>query len=141
MVGSVFAGFIAGYIMAIVFTLLGTVMLVHVRARYAVLSQGIVANFSAGALAVPVSLAAFLFWTAVGMVLGLLYAGAESSFPDAGLGSPNLLFTLAVIMFTVVNTALVFIPLRRMYWPLVALGLSLIVTFGWVLPLLSEAAD
>src|SRR3990167_11541140 len=92
----VFAGFITGYLMAVVFTGLGSVVLVRARARSAFLARAIAPNLTALMLAVPISIFAFLIWTAVGMVLGLLYRGAEANLPGAGLGSPNPGFTPAL---------------------------------------------
>jgi hypothetical protein len=138
-VEEVFAGFTAGYLMAIVFTWLGAVMLTHARTRFAFLSQGVAARLSWVALTVPISMFAFLLWTAIGMVLGLLYKGAETNFPDAGLGSPNLLFTLAIIIFAVTNLIMVQIPLRRPYWPVITLALTFLISFGWVMPYMAQA--
>ncbi len=139
--GEIFAGFTAGYLMAIVFTWLGAVMLTHARAHSTFLSQGVAGNLSWVALAVPISMLAFIVWTAVGMVLGLLYWGAETEFPDSGLGSPNRLFTLVIVLFSTMNLIMVQIPLRRLYWPIIVLAFAFLVSFGWVMPHIAEAAN
>ncbi|MFQ5879484.1 MAG: hypothetical protein ACE5IZ_04855 [Dehalococcoidia bacterium] len=135
----VFAGFVAGYLMAIVFTGLGAVMLARARTRVSFLARSLAPNLSWVMLAVPISVFAFLIWTAVGMILGLLYRGAESNIPGAGLGSPNLVFTLAIVLFALANLAVVEVPLRRLHWPLVGMGLAFAAAFGWMLPHLAEA--
>jgi hypothetical protein len=138
---AIFAGFTAGYFMAIVFTWLGAVMLTHARAHSGFLSQGVAGNLSWVALAVPISILSFLGWTAVGMILGLLYRGAETEFPDSGLGSPNFLFTLVIVLFAGLNLIMVQIPLRRLYWPVIVLAFSFLISFGWIMPHIAEAAS
>jgi hypothetical protein len=140
-VEAIFAGFTAGYLMAIVFTWLGAVMLTHARVHFAFLSQGLAGNLSWVALAVPISIFAFLAWTAVGMILGLLYQGAETEFPESGLGSPNRLFTLVIVLFAAMNLVMVQIPLRRLYWPVIVFAFAFVVSFGWIMPHIAEAAS
>lgn len=136
----VFAGFIAGYLMAVVFTGLGAVMLARSRARSPFLARAIAPNLTPVMLAVPISVFAFLVWTAVGMILGLLYRGAVANLPGAGLGSPNLAFTLAILLFALTNLGMMVMLLRRPNWPLVSMALTFIGAFGWMLPHLAEAA-
>ncbi|GAG52615.1 unnamed protein product, partial [marine sediment metagenome] len=63
----VFAGFVSGYIMALIFTGLAALMIVQARSRIPYLVKAIAPNISVVALAVPISLIAFLVWTAIGM--------------------------------------------------------------------------
>src|SRR4030042_1668129 len=95
----VFAGFVCGYAVALLFTPLVALMVIDARSRMPYLAKAIAPNISAVALTVPISLFAFLIWTAIGMVLGLLYRGAEQNIPQGGLGSPNLLYTALVVSF------------------------------------------
>ncbi len=97
----VFAGFVCGYAVALVFTPIVALTLVSARSRVPYLAKAISPNISVVALTIPISLVAFLIWTAVGMVMGLLYRGAEESIPQGGLGSPNLIYTALVVSFGV----------------------------------------
>src|SRR3972149_6227347 len=96
--GESFAGVGCGSAVALLFTPLVALMVIDARSRMPYLAKAIAPNISAVALTVPISLVAFLIWTAIGMVLGLLYRGAEDQAPGSGLGSPNLLYTLVIAL-------------------------------------------
>ncbi len=135
----VFAGFVCGYAVALVFTPVAALMVVDARSRIPYLAKAIAPNVSAVALAVPISLLGFLVWTAVGMVLGLLYRGAERNVPDGGLGSPNLLYTALVLGFGGSAVLLTALGFRRLRWPVLILGAAIVGTFGWAMPYLAQA--
>jgi len=137
----VFAGFVSGYIMALIFTGLAALMIVQARSRIPYLVKAIAANISAIALTVPISLIAFLLWTAIGMFLGLLYRYTLEEAPGGGLGSPNLLYTLLIISFAGLTLTAIVAAFRRLPWQVAAMGLSFIAIFGWVLPRLAQAAE
>jgi len=137
----VFAGFVTGYIMALIFTGLAALMLVEARSRLPYLAKAIAANISAVALTVPISLIAFLLWTAIGMFLGLLYRYTLEEAPGGGLGSPNLLYTVLIISFGGLTLTAVVAAFRRLPWQVAAMGLSFIALFGWVLPHLAQVAE
>ncbi len=137
----VFAGFVTGYIMALIFTGLVALMIVQARSRLPYLAQAIAANISAVALTVPISLIAFLLWTAIGMLLGLLYRYTLEEAPGGGLGSPNILYTVLIISFGGLTLTVLVAAFRRLPWQVAAMGLSFIALFGWVLPRLAQAAE
>jgi hypothetical protein len=137
----VFAGFVSGYIMALIFTGLAALMIVQARSRIPYLVKAIAANISTIALTVPISLIAFLLWTAIGMFLGLLYRYTLEEAPSGGLGSPNLLYTLLVISFAGLTLTAIVVAFRRLPWQVAAMGLSFIAIFGWALPRLAQAAE
>ena len=135
----VFAGFVCGYAVALLFTPLVALTIVNARSRIPYLAKAIAPNISAVALTVPISLFAFLIWTAVGMVLGLLYRGAEQNIPQGGLGSPNLLYTALVVSFGVSALMLIALALRRLPWQVAVMGLAFVGGFGWAMPYLARA--
>jgi len=135
----VFAGFVCGYAVALVFTPLVALMIINARSRIPYLAKAIAPNISAVALTVPISLLSFLIWTAVGMVLGLLYRGAEQNVPEGGLGSPNLLYTALVLAFGGSALLLIALGLRRLPWQVLVIGVSAVGTFGWIRPYLARA--
>jgi len=137
----VFAGFVSGYIMALIFSGLVALMIVQARSRFPYLARAIAANISVVALAVPISLIAFLLWTAFGMCLGLLYRYVLDEAPGGGLGSPNLLYTVLIISFAGLTLAAIVGAFRRLPWQVAVMGLSFIALFGWVLPRLAQAAE
>jgi hypothetical protein len=135
----VFAGFVCGYAVALVFTPLVALMIINARSRVPYLAKAIAPNISAVALTVPISLFAFLIWTAIGMVLGLLYRGAEQNIPQGGLGSPNLLYTALVVSFGVSALMLIALGLRRLPWSMLVIGAAFVGGFGWAMPYLAQA--
>jgi len=137
----VFAGFVSGYIMALIFTGLAALMIVQARSRIPYLVKAIAPNISVVALAIPISLIAFLVWTAIGMLVGLLYRYTLEEAPGGGLGSPNLLYTLLIISFAGLSLTAVVTAFRRLPWQLAVMGLCFIALFGWVLPRLAQAAE
>lgn len=137
----VFAGFVSGYIMALIFTGLAALMIVQARSRIPYLVKAIAPNISVVALAIPISLIAFLVWTAIGMLVGLLYRYTLEEAPGGGLGSPNLLYTLLIISFAGLSLTAVVTAFRRLPWQLAVMALSFIALFGWVLPRLAQAAE
>jgi hypothetical protein len=135
----VFAGFVCGYAVALVFTPLVALMIVNARSRIPYLAKAIAPNISAVALTVPISLVGFLIWTAIGMVLGLLYRGAEQNVPEGGLGSPNVLYTALVLSFGVSALLLIALALRRLPWQVAVMGVAFVGGFGWAMPYLARA--
>ena len=137
----VLAGFVIGYAMSLIFSILAAIMVVDARSRIPYLAKAIAPNISAVALTVPISLIAFLLWTAIGMLVGLLYRYTLEEAPGGGLGSPNLLYTLLIISFAGLSLTAVVAAFRRLPWQLAAMGLSFVALFGWVLPRLAQAAE
>jgi hypothetical protein len=137
----VFAGFVSGYIMALIFSGLAALMIVQARSRIPYLVKAIAANISVVSLAIPISLIAFLLWTAIGMLLGLLYRYTLQEAPGGGLGSPNLLYTVLIISFAGLSLTAIVGAFRRLPWQVAVMGLSFIALFGWLLPRLAQAAE
>ena len=75
----------------------------------------------------------------MGLVLGAAYLQAESEWPVGGLGSPNRLFTLAVLVAVSSLLALGTIIRGRITVAMVQIAAIVSLAFGWVLPLLASA--
>jgi hypothetical protein len=135
-VAEVFAGFVTGYGMAVVTTPLLSILLVKLRMESALMSRILPAGTNAVSVSVLLHGALALFWTAIGIVLGLVLLGMR----DAGeaLGSLNGPYTLFVAgLFVAIGAPLIVLlpPLRR-----VALGgiVIAVAVFGWLMPYLAE---
>ena len=133
------AGFVVGYAFSLLFTAFVSVMLVRARSNVPYLAKAIAPNISPVMLAVPVSMVAFLGWTLVGLILGLLYRGATDNLPGEGLGSPNWPFTLGVLLAGVGFLGIVTYAWRRLHWQVLALTAAFVGLFGWAMPYLAEA--
>jgi hypothetical protein len=137
-VAEVFSGFVMGYAFALLFTAVAAVMVVEARSRVPYLSKAIAPNINAVQLAVPISILAFLVWTMVGLLLGLIYRAARLHLAGGGLGSPNWPFTLAILMVSLAFVAIVYYAWRRVPWPVILTALAFAGMFAWGMPHLAE---
>jgi hypothetical protein len=137
-VAEVFSGFVVGYAFSLLFTAMAAVMVIEARGRVPYLSKAIAPNINAVQLAVPISILAFLAWTMVGLLLGLIYRAARLHLAGGGLGSPNWPFTLAILMTTLAFVAVVYYAWRRVPWRVLLTALAFAAMFGWGMPHLAE---
>jgi hypothetical protein len=132
----VFAGFVAGYAMAVVSTPLLSVLLLRLRAESAVLDRLLPVGVSAVSVSVLLHGALVMFWTGFGLLLGLTLLAMRHA--DGALGSLNAPFTLFVVGLLLALGAPLFallVPLRR----LIAITLvAALFLFGWLMPYMAE---
>ncbi len=132
------AGMVAGLVMATVFLGAGILFLFTHRDLY----DRLAARLPRGLSPTGVLLALFVgvppLWGLIGAVAGLLYHLADSSHPGGALGSPNLVFTMAILCLAAL-AALVLLVIRRGFARLgLAAAIAFAAIFGWVLPLLAS---
>jgi hypothetical protein len=137
-VAEVFSGFVVGYAFSLLFTGVAAVMIIGAREDVPYLSRAIAPNISAVQLAVPISILAFVWWTLIGLLLGLAYRGARLNLEGGGLGSPNWPFTLGIVVASFVFLAVVLYAWRRLRAPVLLTTLAFAAMFGWGLPRLAE---
>ena len=80
-------------------------------------------------------------WCIFGIIAGALYHLAVDTSPGAGLGSSNFIFTLAIIILTVLMmlpALFLIIRGKKLGWLFFTLNLSFAGIFGWLLPLLGH---
>jgi hypothetical protein len=132
----VFAGFLAGYAMAVVSTPLLSVLLLRLRAESPALERVLPLGVSAVGVSVLLHGALTMVWTALGLVLGMTLLAMEGA--GGALGSLNGPFTLFVAgLFLALGAPLfaLLVPLRC----LIALTLvAAVLVFGWLMPYLAE---
>jgi hypothetical protein len=132
----VFAGFLAGYAMAVLSTPLLSVLLLRLRAESPALERVLPVGVSAVGVSVLLHGALTMVWTALGLVLGMILLAMESA--GGALGSLNWPFTLFVAgLFLALGAPLfaLLAPVRRL------IGLTLVAAvllFGWLMPYLAE---
>lgn len=134
---AVFAGFVAGYALALVAGPVAAIALVASNDRSQLAQRIAPPGTSVIALSVVLHFAAIIVFTAIGIVLGMALAGIDARRPEGGLGSPNVVYTLLVVALA----AVIFIPpvaapaLRRY-----SLGGAVIfaAVFGWGMPWLAQ---
>lgn len=134
----VLAGFVCGYILALVSAPLVAVAMLRLRSQVPVLARAVPEQVPVVALAVVLFWFTFLLWTAVGFVFGLILSGFEDRVPEGGLGSPSLAFTLLVVFWSVVAFAPVAVLLRAGRRYVAAAAVVFVGVFGWLMPYLAE---
>jgi hypothetical protein len=132
----VFAGFVAGYAMALLSTPVVAIAIVRLRATSPLLARLFPEGISATPLAVILHGALFLFWTALGIVLGLMLLAMRDS--GEAIGSLNGAFTLLVIGLTLAIVAPIVIVLRQVRPAVLLAGLTVVLVFGWLMPYLAD---
>jgi hypothetical protein len=134
----VLAGFVCGYILALLSAPMVAVLIVRLRPRVPFLARAAPEQVPVVALTVVLFGFTFLLWTGLGMVLGLILMGFEDRAPQGGLGSPSLAFTLIIVLVSVaacIPAALLPRPARR--YVLVS-ALVFVGVFGWLMPYLAQ---
>ena len=80
-------------------------------------------------------------WAIFGIIAGALYHLAIDASPNAGLGSSNFIFTLAMLCLTaLLMLPALFLIIRRkkLGWLFFTINLAFAGIFGWLLPLLAH---
>ena len=128
----VFAGFVCGYTLAIISTPLLALQLLRLRAGSELFARLLPAGTSAVMLGVLLHGALFLFWTAAGIVLGLVLFAMR----DAGgtLGSANAPFSLFVAGLALMLAAPVVIALPRLRRAAIVGAVLFLAVFGGLMP-------
>ena len=90
------------------------------------------------ALTMGLVAAAYPIWGIVGVLMAFLFAALENAAPDAGLGSPNLAYTLGICAASVALAVPVAVVFRRVWIGLAATAASAAITFGWLTPFLAS---
>ena len=134
--GEVYSGFIVGYAIALLSTPVLAITLFKMRAGNGVLARLLPEGTSAIGLCVILHTGLIFFWTAVGILLGLILLAMDGK--GAALGSPNAPFTLFVFG-TILAVAAPLILLIRSTRPLmIGCAISAVLAFGWLMPYLAK---
>jgi hypothetical protein len=135
-VAEVFAGFVAGYGLALLTTPILAWLLFRLRASSELLTR--MFPREAPLVAVAMLLHGMLTFalTALGIVLGLVLLAMKDA--DGALGSLNWPFTLFVAALTLAGVA----PIFAILWPfrlaIAAYSLLFVAVFGWLMPYLAD---
>ncbi len=132
----VFAGFICGYALALVSAPVLAIALLRLRTESRLLNAVLPPGTPVVALVVALHGALFFFWTAIGMILGLILGAMRHA--GGGLGSANFAFTLLVASLTLALVAPVAIAWQRMRRPVLIAALVVLLTFGWLMPYMAR---
>ena len=135
---SIVAGAGTGLLMASLFLSVGAVMLfVHLRERPAGPPE-LPDDFSPTKAALSAVAAAYPAWGILGAVLGLLFDVSVEHIPGGGLGSPNVVFTLSMVVAAALAAVPYVLLMRRMALGVLLMAAGFAALFGWFLPLMAS---
>jgi hypothetical protein len=134
--GEVFAGFIAGFIVALVATPILAITLLRMRTGSELLARLMPAETPVAGIAVLLHGALTLLWTGLGIILGLVLLAMRDM--AAGLGSPNGVFTVLVVGVSLSIFAPVAALLSSLRRQVIAFALVVIPVYGWLMPYMAE---
>jgi len=137
-VAQVFAGFVCGFILALISTPVLAVWLVRSRESSTFIARALPEGTSPVIISVPAANFAFLLWTALGLVLGMVLIAVDDRTSQGGLGSENLFFTLIVLLFAVVIFLPPLVLLRRARRIVLLHAVCFVALFGWLTPFLAQ---
>ena len=86
----------------------------------------------------PIALFTHSSWTFAGLFAGVAYSLADGDDPTSGLGSPFVGFTIGVLVLATIYLAATAAAGGRIRGWLMPSPVLFAITFGWVLPILSD---
>lgn len=132
----VFAGFVAGYGLALLTTPVLAFLMFRLRANSELLLRIFPREAPMVAVALLLHAALTFALTGIGLVLGLVLLAMEDSAGAAG--SRNWPFTLFVCAMTLAALAPVFALLRPLRRAIAAYAVIVVAVYGWLMPYLAE---
>ena len=128
------AGMTLGMLMASVFICTVALMLFFIMKSGSPFAGRMIENRSPMVLGLGAVAVAYPAWAAIGGLCGVLYRISMEQAPGGGLGSPNLVYTLAVAVSVLMLAAPLAVLLRRALAGVAVITLAAVGVFGWFLP-------
>lgn len=128
------SGAMIGLLMASIFITLGELMLFFLYKNRTPAMEPFFERVPPSQLAMGIVAVAYPAWAGIGALFALLFLISVREAPGGGLGSPNLVFTVAVVVMSLMMAAPIMYLLRRVVMGVVALTITFIGLFGWFLP-------
>ena len=128
------AGATIGFLMASIFACAASLMLFSLVKDPTPGFQAVARRVRPPVLALSAVFFGYPVWGIIGAVLGLLYKISSEQAPGSGIGSPNLVFTAAIVAVTLMMAAPIAVLLRRVLPGVLAIAIVFMGLFGWFLP-------
>jgi hypothetical protein len=135
-VAQVFAGFVAGYGLALISTPLFSIFLLRLRAGSATVARILPPDVPVVGVSVLLHGALVLFWTGVGLVLGIILFAMRDA--DGAVGSLNGPFTLLVASLVLAVAAPLVALAAALRQIVIISALLALLIYGWLMPYLAE---
>ena len=120
--------------MASVFIALGEIMLFMLYKNRTPSMERFFEAIPPARLAMVIVLMSYPTWAGLGAMFALLFLVSSNEAPGGGLGSPNLVYTVAVLVISLMMAAPIMYLLRKVMLGVVALTITFIGLFGWLMP-------
>ena len=134
---AIIAGWMAGYVMAIVSTLALT-YLAYIGRDSRLVSRWLESGASPLLLAGPLSVGTFLGWTMFGLLAGSAYHMAEYRDDTVGPGLAPPVFLIAMAAIAVMPLPLLLIFWPRRWWLFLSQSVAFLLCFAWLRPALAS---
>ncbi len=131
------AGAAGGLFMASVFVVIAPIALVILADDPTPSFRALLDRVPPLMLTMGVAVLSYPAWVLLGALIGLMYGVAEEGSSGGGLGSPNLTFTVVVVVLGAAVAAPLVVLLRRVAVAVASLALAFVALFGWAVPYLA----
>ena len=134
----ILAGVVCGLAMGTICLGVGIYILMSNRDMYDRLSKFLPQGFSPTVVMLGLVIGVPPVGVLLGVIAGLASRLVDDSFPNAGLGSPNFVFTVAILCLAALATLILLLIRKRLVWLGLLINIAFAVIFGWLLPLLAN---
>jgi hypothetical protein len=138
MIDGAIAGAFSGLFMAAITVVVGPIMLFNMAKNPSPSFRALQAKFPPIYMTMGIVATAYPGWVIIGVTTGILYGISAQEWPGNGLGSSNLVYTVAVTAILVMMAAPFAVLLKKNRRSIAATTLLLVVVFGWLLPFLAR---
>ena len=127
-------GAVLGMLMASVFITVSMFSLFLVLKNRREQMMPVMEKYPPMTLAMGIVAVSYPTWAVIGGILALLYRVSLEQAPGAGIGSPNLAYTLAILFMAIMLATPLAILFRRMLVGVLSITTLFVAIFGWFLP-------
>lgn len=138
MADDVIAGAFSGLLMAVITVAVGPILLFRMAKNPTPFFRALLERVPPIYMTMGIVVMAYPAWTVVGVVMGILYGVSDAEAPGGGLGSSNLVFTVAVSAILVLMAAPFAVLLKSARMTIALTTLLLVGMFGWLLPFMAR---
>ena len=131
---AILAGTAGGMLMASIFICAASFMLFSLVQKPTPVFERIFDRLPPQKVMLSIVALAYPIWGIVGAIMGILYVVSVEQAPGGGLGSPNQVFTVGVLVVTAMMAAPIAVLLRPVLIGIIAIAAASAGVFGWMLP-------
>ncbi len=131
---AILAGTAGGMLMASIFICAASFMLFSLVQKPTPVFERIFDRFPPQKVMLSIVALAYPIWGIIGAIMGILYVVSVEQAPGGGLGSPNQVFTVGVLVVTATMAAPIAVLLRQVLIGIIAIAAASAGVFGWMLP-------